>query len=42
VIARIVPETKPHGIQLGRDKGKGTMSKNFDAPLDDFADYVKR
>ena len=41
VIARIVPETKPQGIRLGRDKGKGTIGKDFDAPLDDFADYVK-
>ncbi len=41
VIARIVPETRPHGIQLGRDKGKGTIGHDFDAPLDDFAEYLK-
>ena len=41
VIARIVPETRPRGIQLGRDEGKGTIGADFDAPLDDFAEYTK-
>jgi len=41
VIARIVPETRSVGIKLGRDVGAGSISADFDAPLDDFAEYTK-
>jgi prevent-host-death family protein len=39
VIARITPEIASRGIKLGRDAGKGSIAANFDAPLEDFADY---
>ena len=37
-IARLVPATRP---RFGSAKGLITMSDDFDAPLADFADYVK-
>jgi prevent-host-death family protein len=39
VIARITPETTVRRIKLGRDEGKATIAADFDAPLEDFADY---
>lgn len=39
IIARIVPERPSGRIQIGRDQGKGKISPDFDAPLDEFADY---
>lgn len=39
VVARLVPEVRPASIQIGRDAGKGRIAADFDAPLDDFADY---
>jgi prevent-host-death family protein len=39
VIARIVPELRPAGIQLGRDAGKATIGPDFEAPLPDFDEY---
>jgi prevent-host-death family protein len=41
VIARVVPEVRPASIQIGRDAGKGRIAADFDAPLDDFADYTE-
>lgn len=41
VIARIIPEIPRSGIQIGRDVGKGHIGVDFDAPLDDFAEYMK-
>ena len=41
VIARIVPETRRLGIVLGRDAGKASIAPDFDAPLEDFAEYEK-
>jgi prevent-host-death family protein len=41
VIARIVPESVRTQIKLGRDEGKGVIHDNFDAPLADFAEYMK-
>ncbi len=40
VIARIVPESPPAKIKLGRDVGRGSIAADFDAPLGDFADYT--
>lgn len=40
VIARITPETTGKRIKLGRDEGKGSIATDFDAPLEDFADYL--
>jgi prevent-host-death family protein len=40
IVARIVPERRPTVIQLGRDAGKGRIAPDFDAPLDDFANYT--
>jgi prevent-host-death family protein len=39
VIARIVPESAPAGIKLGRDEGRASIGADFDAPLDDLAEY---
>jgi prevent-host-death family protein len=41
VIARIVPESVRSQIKLGRDEGTGVIHANFDAPLGDFAEYMK-
>jgi prevent-host-death family protein len=40
VMARIVPEVRKGGIRLGRDEGLGKIHDDFDAPLDDFAEYT--
>jgi prevent-host-death family protein len=39
VIARITPELSYRGIKLGRDEDKAEIAEDFDAPLEDFADY---
>lgn len=41
IIARIVPERQPTGIRIGRDAGHGKIADNFEAPLDEFAEYEK-
>ena len=40
VIARIVPETPRAGIKLGRDEGRAWIAEDFEAPLEDFAQYL--
>lgn len=42
-IVRLVPvqpELGPRKVGFARDLGPITMSDDFDAPLDDFADYM--
>ncbi len=41
VIARIVPQAPAVRIRLGRDEGRGSIAADFDAPLADFAEYMK-
>lgn len=41
VVARISSELRRSGIKLGRDEGQGCIRADFDAPLDDFAEYTK-
>jgi prevent-host-death family protein len=41
IVARLVPEIRPAAIVIGRDAGKGRIADDFDAPLDELAEYTR-
>jgi prevent-host-death family protein len=40
-VAELRPPARKGGLQFGTDAGRITMSDDFDAPVDDFQEYVE-